>query len=155
MVVSATVCAGAPDMDGLPTIFLAEDSPADVYLFGEALKAHGVECNLMVFHDGETALASVRASSCGTPHIFVLDLNLPKIDGREILKYIRRTPGLAETPVVILTSSSSVADRSETTDMGASCYICKPLNISDFLEIGGVIKALLRLTRITSHSSAI
>ena len=127
-------------------IFLAEDSPADVYLFREALKAHGVENELFVFDDGEAAMSFlVTAEQAGpAPQLFVLDLNLPKIDGRAILKFLRDSQRFAQSLVVILTSSSNPADREESIRFGADCYIQKAQNINEFLDIGRRIKEMLR-----------
>ena len=128
------------------SIFLAEDSPADVYLFREALKAHGVECDLLVFDDGRAAMSFlVRAEKKGSgPDIFVLDLNLPKIDGRAILKYLRDGSCFAHSPVLILTSSQNPEDREESVKLGADRYVQKAVNVNDFLKIGGVVKAMIR-----------
>ena len=131
------------------SIFLAEDSPADVYLFREALKAHGVECDLLVFDDGGAAMSFLqRAEIDGpAPDIFVLDLNLPRIDGRAILKHLRGGSRFAESPVLILTSSQNPDDREESVKLGANRYLQKAVNVNDFLKIGGVVKAMIREMR--------
>jgi two-component system, chemotaxis family, response regulator Rcp1 len=128
------------------SIFLAEDSPADVYLFREALKAHGVDTELVVFGDGEAAMSFLTTveQSGPVPQLFVLDLNLPKIDGRAILKYLRDHQRFAQSLVMILTSSSNVADREESIRCGANCFIQKAQNINEFLDIGRRIKEMLR-----------
>jgi len=76
-----------------PAIVLVEDSPADCYLFQEALKAHSVETDLMVFHDGEDAMSFLLAAETNKPppQLFVLDLNLPKVDGFTLLQQLRAT----------------------------------------------------------------
>src|SRR5690349_4954061 len=111
-------------MSETAAIFLAEDSPADVYLFREALKAHGVDNELFVFEDGEAAMSFLlSAEQAGpTPKLFVLDLNLPKIDGRAILKFLRDSQRFAQSLVVILTSSGNIADREESMQSGANFY---------------------------------
>src|SRR5689334_25396837 len=129
------------------TIFLAEDSPADVYLFREALKAHSVEADIRVFHDGESAMADIdRAEQDGEriPQIFVLDLNLPKVHGTALLKHLRASTRFGTAPVVILTGSNAPADRQEAALLGANCYISKPMDVDEFLRIGATIKRLLR-----------
>lgn len=126
-------------------ILLIEDNPADVFLIKEAMRAHGIDFDLQWLSDGEEALGhvnSLRASS-RRPELILLDLNLPKVDGKELLSHIRRNQHLAETPVVILTSSDSPHDRSETASLGASCYIKKPPTLDEFLRVGGTIKGLL------------
>jgi CheY-like chemotaxis protein len=131
------------------SIFLAEDSPADVYLFREALKAHGVECDLLVFDDGQAAMSFLqRAERDGPgPDIFVLDLNLPRIDGRAILKHLRDCSRFAESPVLILTSSQNPGDREESVKLGANRYVQKAANVNDFLKIGGIVKSMIREMR--------
>ena len=131
------------------SIFLAEDSPADIYLFREALKAHGVECDLLVFDDGRAAMSFLLgAEKDGSgPDIFVLDLNLPRIDGRAILKYLREGSRFAQAPVLILTSSQDPDDREESVKLGANGYVQKAVNANDFLKIGGVVKAMIREKR--------
>ena len=136
------------------SVFLAEDSPADVYLFREALKAHGVDCDLMVFDDGRAAMSFLlRAEQDGArPDIFVLDLNLPKIDGRAILKYLRDGSCFAQSPVLILTSSQNSDDRDESLRLGADRYVQKAVNVNDFLKIGGVVKAMIRERRCNAKA---
>lgn len=136
------------------SIFLAEDSPADVYLFREALKAHGVECDLIVFNDGRAAMSFLMgAEKQGSgPDIFVLDLNLPKIDGRAILKYLRDGSCFAQSPVLILTSSRNPEDREESVKLGADRYVQKAVNVTDFLKIGGVVKAMIREKRFNAKA---
>jgi CheY-like chemotaxis protein len=128
------------------SIFLAEDSPADAYLFGEALRVHGVESELFVFDDGEKAISFLlQAENDGPrPQIFVLDLNLPKMDGREILRYLREKSRFATAPVLILTSSNDPSDREKTARLGVSRYVQKATDISEFLDIGRVVKTMLR-----------
>jgi len=136
------------------SIFLAEDSPADVYLFREALKAHGVECDLLVFNDGRAAMSfllRVEQDAAG-PDIFVLDLNLPKIDGRAILKYLRDGSRFAQSPVLVLTSSQNHDDREESVRLGANGYVQKAVNVNDFLKIGGVVKAMIREKRCNAKA---
>jgi len=136
------------------SIFLAEDSPADVYLFREALKAHWVECDLLVFNDGRAAMSfllRVEQDAAG-PDIFVLDLNLPKIDGRAILKYLRDGSRFAQSPVLVLTSSQNPDDREESVRLGANGYVQKAVNVNDFLKIGGVVKAMIREKRCNAKA---
>jgi CheY-like chemotaxis protein len=128
-------------------IFLAEDSPADVYLFREALKAHNVETDLLVFHNGEAAMSFLRAAEQDgpEPQLFVLDLNLPAINGLTLLRYLRASKRFADSLVIILTSSDNPDDRTESIKFGATCFIRKAENVADFLEIGRDIKSILRL----------
>jgi CheY-like chemotaxis protein len=127
-------------------IFLAEDSPADVYLFREALKAHTVDADLFVFEDGEAALSFLLASEHDgpSPQLFVLDLNLPKIDGLTLLHHLRHSGRFANSLVIILTSSNNPADCAESLRLGATRFLRKAETISDFLDLGREIKILLR-----------
>jgi len=118
-----------------PTIFLAEDSPADCYLFQEALKAHHVETELFIFHDGEDAMAFLTSAEENgpQPQLFVIDLNLPKVDGKEILHFVKTDDHLKKIPVVMLTTSSLQKDIVYSYDNHANCYIVKPGNLKDFI----------------------
>jgi CheY-like chemotaxis protein len=124
-------------------ILLVEDNPADVYLIEEALRTHGVQFEMKWLRDGEQALELLTEDGLGAPDLVLLDLNLPRVDGKEVLTRIRQTPHLAGVPVAIMTSSDSPQDRREMADLGASCYIKKPPTLDEFLEVGGVIKNLL------------
>jgi len=133
-------------MSERPAIVLAEDSPADVYLFQEALRAHDVEAELVVFHDGEEAMSYLLTGEGHDPArlLFVLDLNLPKIDGLTLLKQLRSTARFAHSLVIVLTSSENPADRTESLRLGATRFIRKATDVTDFLDIGREIKLMLR-----------
>jgi CheY-like chemotaxis protein len=125
-------------------ITLVEDSPADVYLLEEAQRAHGVAFELDWIPDGEQALTRLLRMPPGAqPHLILLDLNLPRVNGRELLSAIRRTPALQHTRVAILTSSDPPTDRHDTEALGADCYIKKPPTLDEFLATGRVIKELV------------
>jgi CheY-like chemotaxis protein len=140
------------------TILLAEDNPADVYLLREALDTEcGKAVNVVVAQDGEEALDFVfqrgRFASCEVPDLIVLDLNLPKSDGSEVLRCIRESERFARTPVVILTSSDSPRDRAAAERLGANCYITKPSDLDAFLALGGRLLsfAVTRKDRASAH----
>jgi CheY-like chemotaxis protein len=126
-------------------ILLAEDNPADVFLIRESLKEHGVEFALEVAENGEQAmerLNELRDGSGGVPpDLIVLDLNLPQVDGTELLRHLRDIPRLAGLPVVIFTSSDSTQDRQNATMLGAM-YIRKPVNLDEFMKIGQELERL-------------
>jgi CheY-like chemotaxis protein len=126
-------------------ILLAEDNPADVYLIREALKEHGVGCTLRTAADGKDVLTLI-ASGDGSwsPDLIILDLNLPRHDGIEILQRVRATKAIAKVPVVVLTSSDSPRDRMIANELGASRYLRKPSNLEEFLELGAIFKELLQ-----------
>lgn len=123
------------------TILLAEDNPADVYLLREALtlqNATGV--TLAVVNDGEEALDYIhrrgKFADAVAPDLIVLDLNLPKSDGSDVLRSVREQADLSTTPVVILTSSDSPRDRAAIEKLGADQYITKPSDLDAFLALG-------------------
>src|SRR5262249_21247731 len=128
-------------------IVLIEDNPADVYLFRQALQNAGLNFELTLIQDGEAALAFAQShpnySAIGTPDLLVLDLNLPKIGGLEILEVVRRNPNLAHVPVAVMTSSAASQDHERCSDLGVNRYIVKPLELEEFLKIGEIVKTLL------------
>lgn len=130
------------------TILLGEDNPADVYLIRQALEENGVKYNLQVASHGGELIAAISKGASGadaTPDLVILDLNLPRHDGLEVLKLIRDNQNFKEVPVVILTSSDSPKDRTAASLLGADCYIRKPSNLEEFLAIGQTVETLLRL----------
>ncbi len=129
-----------------PNIVLIEDNPADVLLIRKALEERGIKCELAWFENGETALSSLSEKSRPLPDLILLDLELPRADGLEVLSRIRGMARFSDVPVVILTSSQSPSDRQRTTRLGAARYIRKPSALQDFLrDVGcGVEEMLLR-----------
>lgn len=129
-------------------IILVEDNPADVFLIKEAMRSHGIPFDLQWFSDGEDAVAHLEGlgTTGKVPDVILLDLNLPKLDGKEVLVRIRQIERLRHVPVAILTSSDSPHDRHEAARLGASIYIKKPPTLDEFLDVGGTIKELLEGT---------
>jgi CheY-like chemotaxis protein len=132
---------------GKTLILLVEDNPADVGLFRLALKDAGLDCDLTVLEDGAAALSLIRQpdSSGGAriPDLAVLDLNLPKNGGLEVLEAIRANSSFAKMRVAILSSSSSPRERARIEEFGVDRFITKPLDLDGFLGIGSIVKALL------------
>ena len=128
-------------------ILLAEDNPADVYLIREALREHSVDCTMRVVADGKEVLGIISGNRLHTEarhlSLIILDLNLPRHDGIEILQRLRETAELAHIPVVVLTSSDSPKDRLAASQLGAACYFRKPSSLAQFLSLGAVLKDLL------------
>jgi chemotaxis family two-component system response regulator Rcp1 len=126
-------------------VFLAEDNPADVYLIREALEEHGVKCSLQVASDGKEVLGMLSAETAERQdyRLIILDLNLPRHDGIEILEFLRKSELFAHVPVVVLTSSDSPQDRLLATKLGAQRYLRKPSNLEQFLSLGAEFKKLL------------
>jgi len=120
-------------------ILLVEDSPGDADLAKEALEDSKLKNNLFTVVDGEAALDFLykRApyENVPRPDLILLDLNLPKKDGREVLKEIKEHPELKRIPVVVLTTSRAEEDILKTYNLHANCYIAKPLDLDKFLEV--------------------
>src|ERR687884_1433856 len=114
-------------------ILLVEDSPGDVRLTREALRDGKVRNNLSVVTDGVEALAFLRRegryADAPRPDLILLDLNLPKKDGREVLAEIKADPNLRRIPVVVLTTSEAEQDIVETYNLHANCYVKKPVDL--------------------------
>jgi CheY-like chemotaxis protein len=124
-------------------ILLVEDNPGDVRLTVEALKEAKVRNELHVATDGVEALAFLRRqgryAKAVRPHLILLDLNLPRKNGREVLAEIKEDPDLRRIPVVILTTSQAESDIVSAYDLHANCYITKPVDLDQFLT---VVKAI-------------
>lgn len=130
-------------MRRLPTIWLIEDNHADVLLVEEALRVHSVACELLIVNDCEKALRLI-ASVSDAPALILLDLNLPKGDGHEVLASLRESRLCRATPVIVITSSEWIADRDRVAARGVLEYFCKPSQLDVFLELGAVVKRVLR-----------
>src|SRR5579872_2461550 len=131
----------------LVDILLVEDAEPDVFLVREALRHSGLAFNLNVLDDGEKAIDFIdhldRNDSAGCPRLVLLDLNLPKRTGDQILNHIRNSVRCKDVPVVIVTSSDSPKDKSQTTLLGATEYFRKPSRLDEFMMLGGLVRRLL------------
>ncbi len=120
-------------------ILLVEDNPADVRLTEEALGEGKVANVLRVAEDGVVALQMLRRegpySELPAPDLMLLDLNLPRMSGQELLVEIKKDPALRRIPVVVLTTSSSERDILESYELHANCYITKPVDLAQFLTV--------------------
>ncbi|WP_028583115.1 response regulator [Desulfogranum mediterraneum] len=120
-------------------ILLVEDNPGDVRLTVEGLKEGKVKNNLHVVADGVEALAFLRKEGqygdAIRPDLILLDLNLPKKDGREVLTEIKSDPDLAHIPVVVLTTSKAEQDILKAYSLHANCYITKPVDLDQFISV--------------------
>jgi len=121
------------------TILLVEDNPGDADLAREALDNSKFNNNLQVVDDGEKAMAFLHRegpySDAPRPDLILLDLNLPKKDGRQVLAEIKADPELMRIPVVILTTSRAEEDVLRTYNLHANCYITKPIDLNQFLHV--------------------
>jgi chemotaxis family two-component system response regulator Rcp1 len=120
-------------------ILLVEDNPGDERLTREALKEGKVYSNLHWVKDGVEAMEFLRRqgrySSVPRPDIILLDLNLPKKDGREVLQDIKNDPDLKRIPVVVLTTSKAEEDVLRTYNLHANCYVTKPVDLEKFIVV--------------------
>jgi CheY-like chemotaxis protein len=120
-------------------ILLVEDNPGDVELTEEALNGGKVRNRLHVVTDGVEAMAFLRRegkyADAPTPDLILLDLNLPRKDGREVLAEIKADPHLGRIPVVVLTTSEAERDVLQTYELHANCFVTKPVDLHQFLEV--------------------
>lgn len=120
-------------------ILLVEDNPGDVRLTVEALKEAKVRNRVHVVDDGVKAMAFLRRqaaySTVSRPDLILLDLNLPKKDGREVLEELKHDVDLKRIPVVILTTSQAEQDILKAYELHANCYITKPVDLDQFLKV--------------------
>jgi CheY-like chemotaxis protein len=130
------------------SLVIVEDNPTDVFLIREALRAYRLEVDVRVFEDGEEAIDLIRLldsdDSQTCPELMLLDLNLPRADGFEVLKRLRDSRRCAEIPVIVMTSSAALPDRERSKALGADAYFRKQAGYHASLEIGGLIEKLLR-----------
>ncbi len=127
-------------------ILLAEDNAGDVYLVRRALDKHGICCELFVIGDGAEALQFLEEGDRNDRpglQLVLLDLNLPRHAGTEILARLRSSPKSGNAPVVVLTSSDSPRDQEAARQFGANHYFRKPADLAEFMELGVVVRDLL------------
>jgi len=123
-------------------ILLVEDNPLDIDLTLRAFKKRNLTNPIQVARDGEEALAFIEKWDAGEdiPVVILLDLNMPKLDGLEVLKVIKKHPKYASIPVVVLTSSSDNNDIEKAYKLGANSYIVKPVNFDKFVDVASHIE---------------
>ncbi len=124
-------------VDGAPfAVLLVEDDPGDVLITTEALSASSVVHDIHVVGDGEQAIAFLHQEGehvdAPRPDLILLDLNLPRVDGREVLQVVKDDDSLRRIPVVVLTTSKSEEDITRSYDLHANAYVVKPSDVGDF-----------------------
>ena len=133
--------------DTVSFLMIAEDSAADLSLIRMALERYGIAMELHVVKDGEAAtrfVEDVEADSrAPCPALAVLDLNLPRISGQQLLRRIRSSDKWRNVPVIVFSSSLSLRDRADALSLGATAYFSKPLDLEQFLGLGALIKDAL------------
>jgi len=129
-------------------ILLVEDNPADVNLIEEALSEESLECGLRVINDGAKAIELMdrvdadQGEPC--PDLMLLDLNLPKVSGQDVLQRIRSGARCKGIKVLIVSSSNAPADRERALRLGATDYFRKPSTLEQFMELGPKVRGLLQ-----------
>jgi CheY-like chemotaxis protein len=128
------------------TILIVDDNPVDVYLIRWVLDAHELPYELRVIDNGDDALdvfdQIAQQEHPRSPTIILLDLNLPQRDGKELLCYVKAIPLGSDIRVVIVTGSTNPADQVETLALGADAFFVKPFHLTDFMQLGDIIKGL-------------
>jgi chemotaxis family two-component system response regulator Rcp1 len=119
----------------LMKILLVEDSLADVELTLDALQNAKVANDVTVVRDGEAALEHLKTNPGGAPDLVILDLNLPRLTGHEVLAAMRADESLRRIPVAVLTTSSAESDVEKSYDLGANCFLTKPVEIEQFIHV--------------------
>jgi two-component system, chemotaxis family, response regulator Rcp1 len=137
---------GASSVEGrarrnIARIVLVEDEPGDVYLLEKALSSRRINYELICFEDGEQAIQGLDTV---IPDLILVDLNLPRRDGFDVLRTIRSRPALVDVPVGVFTSSEAPSDRSRASLIGAERYIHKPAELHEFVStVGQAVEELL------------
>ena len=128
-------------------VLVIDDNPGDTELLRMALEAAGADCELTILDNGWDALEFVRRqgsfAGAALPDLVVLDLNLPRNDGAEILETMRAGDPFSAVPVAVLTSSSSSRERARVENLNIECFIVKPSNLDAFLKIGAILRDIL------------
>ena len=138
-------------------ILLVEDQPADIRLTKEILADGKVAHNIHVATDGEQAMAFLRRQGefAGSPRpdLVLLDLNLPRMDGREVLAEIKSDPNLLQTPVIVLTTSSAERDVLDAYEHRANAYVTKPIDLDEFVAaVASIEQFWLTRVRLPEHA---
>lgn len=142
-------------------VLLVEDNPGDAELTRQALASSRISIDLAVVDDGEKALRYLRReggyAAAARPDLLLLDLNLPKLSGEEVLRELKADPEFRSLPVVILTSSEAENEISRCYAEGANCYVVKPVEFSSFMDVVSSIErfwfSVARLSRRDSASA--
>ncbi len=141
-------------------VLLVEDNPGDVRLTEEALKEGKLAVHLTVARDGLEATEILHRrnsyANATRPDLILLDLNLPKIDGRQVLQEIKNDPKLMRIPVVVLTTSEADSDILTTYGSHANCYITKPVDMDRFVDIVKLLEEFwFTIVKLPSHDTAL
>ena len=137
------------------SVLLVEDDPGDVVLIEEAFEHNKVRNRLKIVGDGVEAMDYLRADGSERPDLVLLDLNLPRKDGREVLAEIKSDPALRSIPVVVLTTSKAEEDILRSYDLHANAYVTKPVDFHRFIEVVRQIdEFFVTVVKLPGHGSA-
>ncbi len=132
-------------------MWLIEDSATDVFVIKDILRACALEFDLRVISDGDSALSLLRSvednEHLAPPGLILLDLNVPKVHGIEVLAALRKARRCAKAPVIVVTSSDSPSDLKAIHELGSKAYFRKPHNLDEFMKLTDVIKLVLDSAR--------
>lgn len=117
------------------SVLLVDDDPEDIELTLEILKMHKIKINITVTNDGVEAIDFLHKNLNNLPDLILLDLNMPRKNGHEVLDEIKSDKNLKHIPIIILTSSKAIEDIDSSYHKGASCYISKPVGIEEFKKV--------------------
>jgi CheY-like chemotaxis protein len=127
-------------------VMLVEDSLADVYLVREAMREEGLECDLRVAEDGEKAIQIIdrvdQDTETPAPSMALLDINVPKKNGTQVLERLRQSARCGNIPIVMISSSDSPAERQRAFELGATDYFRKPSSLNEFMQLGKLVRRL-------------
>lgn len=143
---SSSHCQSEQKGEDRPEILIVEDNPADVYLIRRAIEAANLSAGLEVIRDGEQAirfLDEVDNDAKPCPDLIILDINLPRKPGADVLQHMRQTKKCSKTLVVVVSTSEAPKDLDAMMKLGASCYFHKPSAYADFMKLGDIVKELL------------
>jgi CheY-like chemotaxis protein len=126
-----------------PTILVVEDNRAHLGLTKKVLERSGLSVSIQVARDGNEALQKLGSAGGGKPDLVLLDLNLPRVDGKEVLKVMKSDPRLSAVPVVVVSSSNRQEDQQLASDLGADGYISKASGFEEFSKDLGALKRFL------------
>jgi len=130
-----------------PWLLLVEDSPADVYLVQEAVRQEGLDYDWGVAEDGESAIHLIDKLDADelapAPNLMLLDINIPRRSGNQVLQRFRSSARCIGVPVVMISSSDSAPERKRARDQGANEYFRKPSSLDEFMLLGGIVRRLI------------